>query len=111
MFSRSPRNLVNALIVVYSALIMATVVPSFSRITGDIVPPYYLFVPGYCITSLFGGVDSLIERLFFTIAWGLATLAGVFALESLEPNITLSLNVVIPIITLVVLTYNYFHGR
>jgi uncharacterized membrane protein len=101
-----------AVIVVYSLIVIATDLPAFGGIPNVVVIPYFLFIPGYCLTSLITPTDSIIEKTFYTLAWSLALAANFIAINTLRSGLpVLPIKVVVPVLTLLILAFKYFHGR
>jgi len=96
-------------IAAYSALVFGTTVPSLKLIPHSLIIPYFLIVPGYCITFLLNRSASIVDRLFYSLAWSLALLTAVVSLETFNSGLPLS--IVIPAVTLLVLGFNYVHDR
>jgi hypothetical protein len=92
---------------VYSLLVLATTVPALRIIPHTIIIPYFVIVPGYCMTFLLNRSASIVDRLFYALAWSIALLTAVVSLETF--NAGLPLSVVVPGVTLIVLGYNYLH--
>ncbi|MGI0081314.1 MAG: hypothetical protein ACRECH_17030, partial [Nitrososphaerales archaeon] len=62
------RRLVTIIAIVYSLIVLATIVPSFAKIaTIFLLLPYYLLVPGYCVTLLFNENYDILQRLLFSV--------------------------------------------
>ncbi len=102
----------NAGAVVYSLAVVATIIPVLGRLSNLIVIPYYVLVPGYFVTLLLRETDTVVERLFYSVAWSLALLASVYSVKTLTPAYQyLPINVVIPSVTIVLLAFDYFHRR
>ncbi len=89
---------------------MASVLPAFQRLGSIELAPYYLFVPGYTFSSLVSRNERLIGKAFYSVIWSVALLASVSSLQSVAPQSQgLPLAVVLPILTLIFLSYNHFH--
>jgi hypothetical protein len=96
----------------YSLLVIATALPGVKSISSLLVVPYYLIVPGYCITLLFSPERTTVDYLLFSFAWGTALLASVVAIRDIFPSYdSIPINVVIPLLTIVFLSYDHLHGR
>ena len=100
----------NAGIVLYSLLVMATVLPGVHFVPGVVLMPYYLLVPGYCATTLLGKSKGFVELLFFSVCWSLAIIASVIAINSLGLA-SLPLNVAVPVITVFILALVHLTSR
>jgi hypothetical protein len=99
-----------AVVVLYSIGVMTTVIPGISPVPNVAVLFYYFLIPGYFVTLLLRETGTILERLFYSIAWSLAVLVSVYSLRTLGYQ-ALPMNLAIPVFTLVVLAYDYFHGR
>jgi len=100
----------NAAVVLYSVTIMATIIPGFAHIPSPIVIFYYFLVPGYFVTLILRETGTILEKLFYSIAWSLAIIASFVAITSIG-YADLPTSVIIPAITIVLMTYDYFHGH
>ena len=100
----------NAVVVVYSLLVMVTVVPSLHNFPAVLLMPYYLLVPGYCATTLSRKNENFIEGLFFSICWSLVVIASVAAINSIGLA-SLPLDVAIPLITIFILALVHYTTR
>jgi hypothetical protein len=99
----------NAFVVVYSIFVMATVIPEFLPSGSKlIVLPYFLLVPGYYIASLLDSGGKLMDRIFYTFSWSVATYVGVYALSTIVSGSFLPITLIVPLITIVLLTYEYY---
>jgi hypothetical protein len=94
--------------VIYSLIVMATIIPGFPSVSNLIVIPYYILVPGYFVTTLVRNTGVL-ERLFYSIAWSVAILASVYSLKSIGIIQHLPAELIIPSLTIVLLAYDSFH--
>lgn len=96
----------------YSLLVVATVLPGVESILNLLVVPYYLVVPGYCITLLFRQERTAADYLLFSFAWSVALLASIVAIRGVFPSYqSVPINIMIPCLTVVFLSYDYLHGR
>lgn len=108
----SLRQVRTAGIFFYSLLVIATAFPGVESISNLFVVPYYLIVPGYCITLLFPQEGTAIDYLLFSFAWSVALLASVVAMKGIFTSYySVPINIVIPLLTVVFLSYDYLHGR
>jgi uncharacterized membrane protein len=81
---------------------MVTILPGFGNVSGIILLPYYLLIPGFCVTLLIRQARNIVDGLFFSVAWSLAILASVDSIKGLGYS-ALPINVVIPVLTVVIL--------
>lgn len=96
--------------VLYSVVVMATIIPGFPHIPTPILILYYFVVPGYFVTLLLRETSTILDRVFYTIAWSLAIVATVYAIEQIAyPD--LPTNLAVPAFTVVLLAYDHFHSR
>ena len=101
-----------AVIVAYSLLVMATVLPETIHFSNAVVILYYLFVPGYSVALLLLQRGTVIDRIFYSVVWSVVIFASLSSMETVVPGSTIiPLNVMIPILTIVVFVYDHFHGR
>lgn len=111
MKSKTQRSLTAGIIFIYSLLMIATVIPSFQAISNFFVILYFLFIPGFSITLLFGDGYGLFDKLILSVILSLTIVLFLLAIRQLNSqDIALPYNVIIPIITILVTTYYYFFG-
>lgn len=108
----SLRQVRTAGIFFYSLLVIATIIPGVESISNLLIVPYYLIIPGYCITLLFRQERTAVDYLLFSVAWSVALLASVVAMKKIFPSYySIPINIIIPLLTVVFLSYDYLHGR
>jgi hypothetical protein len=99
----------NAVALVYSLIVMASTVPGFALVPHLLLLPYFLFVPGYYVTLLIRNTDSLLEMLFYAVAWSVAILLSAYSVETILPGSPLlPIQLVVPALTILLLAYDYF---
>lgn len=99
-------------ILVYSLVVMGSAIPFFADISNLPVVIYYLFVPGYCLTSFFKESYPLVQRALFSALISITVLLTFFSLrQSVLLNVHLPYDLALPIFTVVVLLFQYFHTR
>jgi hypothetical protein len=96
----------NAIGLIYSVVVIATIIPGFPRITSLVVIPYFLIVPGYFVTRLIRN-EGITARLFYSVVWSITILAAVYSLTSIQFIVFLPLQLIIPAFTIVLMTYDY----
>jgi hypothetical protein len=106
----SLRQVRTGLVVIYSLVVMVTIVLGIGQISGVILVPYYVFIPGYCIALLLREVNTITEGLFYSIAWSLAAVATVYSFGTLGYGF-LPITLVIPTLTVLVVAYDHLHAR
>ena len=100
----------NAVVVVYSIIVMATIVPGFATVSNLLILPYFLFVPGYFVALILRNTNSLLETVFYTIAWSMAVLLSAYSLQTIIPGSqNLPIKLVVPALTIFLLVYVHFH--
>jgi hypothetical protein len=62
------------------------------------------------VTLLVRETGTILEKLFYSIAWSLAIVATLISIESIG-YAGLPTSVIIPAITVVLMAYDHFHGR
>jgi hypothetical protein len=102
------QQLRNAVAVIYSVVVMATIIPGFHGVSTLIVIPYFLLVPGYFVMLLFR-YTGILERLFYSVAWSIVILTSVYSLGTIMVIQDLPLQLVIPALTIILLAYDNFH--
>jgi hypothetical protein len=100
----------NAVVVLYSGVVMATLIPGVSLVPNLAVLFYYFLIPGYFVTLLLRETSTILERLFYSIVWSLAIFASVYSIRSLGYQ-ALPTNLTIPALTVVLLAYDHFHRQ
>ena len=99
-------------IVEYSLLVMATVLPRAMRFSNVFVIPYYLFVPGYSVALLLLQRGTVIDRIFYSVVWSMVIFASLYSIGTVVSGFAIiPLNAIIPILTMIVFVYDYFHER
>ena len=58
----------NAIVVVYSVIVIATIIPGFATVSNLIILPYFILVPGYFVALILRNTGTLLETFFYTIA-------------------------------------------
>ena len=108
----SERRLVIAIALVYSLVVLSTTVPSFGKAaTFLVLIPYYLLVPGYCITLLFGENYDRLQRLMFSIFASISMLLSLLALKGLDPTLNIPPSISLPVISIGIIVYGYYFHR
>lgn len=96
----------DALVIAYSVLVVATVVPGFGHVSSAIAIPYYLSAPGYYAARLLRNTPTIIEGLFYSVGWSLAIVASVYSIATLGGSFSyIPISILIPAITVVLLAY------
>ena len=98
------------MVVLYSLTVMATVIPGFVYIPSPVVILYYFLVPGYFVTLLVRETSTILETLFYSVAWSLAAIAIVLSIKSIGYT-DLPTSIVVPAFTILLMAYDHFHGR
>jgi phosphoglycerol transferase MdoB-like AlkP superfamily enzyme len=99
-------------IFLYSLLVIATALPGVESISSLLVVSYYIIVPGYCITLLFSQERTTAYYLFSSFAWSMAILASIVAIRDIfQPYDSIPINIVVPLLTVVLLSYDHLRGR
>jgi lipopolysaccharide export LptBFGC system permease protein LptF len=90
---------------------MASTLPGFDRI-HTLVLPYYIILPGYVISLVLRQGKGITQTVFFSLVWSVVILGSIFSLTTLAPNLSaIPLSIVIPIITVALTAYAYYHKR
>ena len=99
-------------VLMFSIVVMASITPTFGDISNVLVVVYYLFVPGYVMAGLLGENYGPIQRILFSLPFGLAMVLSLFAIRQMNTSaLRLPYAVIIPALTLLLLAYRYFHAR
>lgn len=102
----------NAVLLFYSLAIMATTLPGSSVIPHTLVLPYYLLLPGYAFSLLLGQTEGIIRTGFFSLVWSLAIVGSVYSVTTVVSNFaTVPISGVVPILTIIITGYVYYHRR
>ncbi|MGD0636650.1 MAG: hypothetical protein ABSA72_01240 [Nitrososphaerales archaeon] len=100
----------DAIVVVYSAIVIATFIPGFASVSNLLILPYFIIVPGYLVTLILRNTGTLLETIFYTIAWSTAILLSVYSIQTIVPGSgALPITLVVPALTIVLLAYIHFH--
>jgi hypothetical protein len=112
-FSRTAlRRIEFAVILLYSLVVIVSVTPFFADISNIPVIVYYLFVPGYCVTELFGEDYPIVQRLLFSSLVSITLVLSLFSLrQTVLVGIHLPYDLLMPVLTLIILLFNYYHPR
>jgi hypothetical protein len=96
----------------YSVAVMATILPGFGRISNALILPYFVIIPGYAFSSVLRQTEGITQTLFYSLVWSVAILVSIFSLATIAPALsTIPLNGVIPVLTIILTVYSYYHGR
>lgn len=106
------RKIEFAIVLLYSLAVMGSAIPFFADISNVPVILYYLLVPGYCVTGLFGEHYAVVPRILFS---GLISIALVLSIYSLRQTVLVGIHLpydlLVPVLTLIVLLFNYYHPK
>lgn len=103
------RQIRSGAIVIYSLVVAATIIPGVG--VPSIIPIlYFMFIPGYCIAALLRQTDTILEGLFYSVAWSIAAVASIYSFGSIGYAF-LPIAVVLPALTIIILTYDHLHSR
>jgi hypothetical protein len=106
------RRIEFALVLLYSLAVMGSAIPFFADISNIPVILYYLFVPGYCLTGLFGEDYPIVQRALFSGLASITLLLSVYSLrQTVLVGIRLPYDLLMPVLALVILLYGYYHRR
>lgn len=94
--------------ILYSAAVASSVIPGFDLVPNALIIPYYVFIPGYFVMLLLRQNGTLLEGLFYSVAWSVAVFASFSSLDSLLGNRLLPLSILIPAITLALLIHDHY---
>lgn len=73
---------------------------------------YYLFVPGYCLTRFFNEEYPIVQRVLFSALISITVVLALFSLrQTVLVGIHLPYDLLIPVFTLIVLLYSYYHPK
>jgi uncharacterized membrane protein len=101
----------NAGVVLYSVAVIATIIPGLERVSSAFVIPYYAFVPGYFVALLLNEKGTLLERLFYSVAWSIAIFASLSSFTALTGYQAPTLSILIPLLTLLLLSYDHYRRQ
>ncbi|MDA4126854.1 MAG: hypothetical protein OK452_06605 [Thaumarchaeota archaeon] len=106
------RQVQNAAAIVYSVVVMATIIPGIASVSNLIVVPYFLVVPGYYADLLVHRSSTFIERTFYSVAWSSTLLAAMVAIKSLDYSYQpVPIDVIIPSIAIIFLAFDVVKER
>jgi hypothetical protein len=98
----------DAFVVVYSLVVVATIIPGFGNISNAIVIPYYALIPGYYATLLLRNTGTITETFLYSLAWSLAIVASVYSFTTLPGLQYIQVSIVVPVLTIVLLIFVHF---
>jgi hypothetical protein len=97
----------NAIALVYSFAVMATIIPGFHLVPHLLLLPYFLMVPGYFIARLLRSTGSLLETLFYSIIWSITLFLSAYSVETILPSSQLlPIEIVVPGLTILLLAFD-----
>jgi len=106
------RRIEFAIVLLYSLVVMGSAIPFFADISNIPVILYYLFVPGYCVTELFGEDYPIVQRILFSSLVSITLVLTLFSLrQTVLVGIHLPYDLLLPVLTLIILLFNYYHPR
>jgi hypothetical protein len=106
------RRIEFGIVLLYSLAVMGSAIPFFADISNIPVILYYLFVPGYCVTELFGEDYPIVQRILFSSLVSVALVLTLFSLrQTVLVGIHLPYDLLMPVLTLIILLFNYYHPR
>ena len=108
----SERRLVTMIALVYSLVVVATIIPSFGKgFLLFILITYYLLVPGYCITLLFNETFDRLQRLLFSVFSSVSVLLCLSALKQVDSTLSIPFAISLPVISIGIIVYGYYSHR
>ncbi len=108
----SERRLVTGIALAYSLVVLLTIIPSFAKtVTFLLLIPYYLIVPGYCVTLLFNENYDKLQRLLFSIFASISLLLTLLALRRLDSALSIPSAISLPVISIAIIVYGYYFHR
>lgn len=100
-----------AFIMICSLIVVASVIPSFYFISSVPILVYYLFFPGYSVIELLDEGYGIVQKLLFSVALGTSIALGLSSFRQTFHQISLPFNVVLPLFTMLLTLYVYYHPR
>ena len=102
----------NTLILLYSLVVITTILPSVGKISNAVVLPYYVLIPGYAISMVLRQTEGIVQTLFFSVIWSVAILVSISSITTVAPSLSsIPLSGIVPVLTIVLTVYSYYHGR
>jgi hypothetical protein len=96
----------------YSVAVMATILPGFGRVSNALILPYFVLIPGYAFSSVLRQTEGTVQTLFYSLVWSVAILVSIFSLATIAPSLsTIPLSAVIPVMTMILAVYSYYHRK
>jgi hypothetical protein len=106
------RRLVTMIAFAYSLIVVVTIIPSFSgRLLMFVLVPYYLVVPGYCVTLLFGEDYDRLQRLLFSVLASMSLFLCLSALKQVNSSLNIPSAISLPAISIGIIIYGYYFHR
>lgn len=100
------------LIAIYSAAVVASATPSFRDVSGLLVVPYYLFVPGYVFSRLIVQRQGSTALFLLSLVLSVVMLSAVYSIQNIVAGGSVVPDAIsIPAITLLLLSINYTRKR
>ncbi len=95
----------DGIVVVYSILVMATIIPGLHIIPTLAVVPYMLVVPGFYATLVLRETETFLETMFYAVAWSVGIFVSVYSIETLSAGYLPPIDLVVPVLTFVLVAY------
>ena len=76
----------NAVAVIYSLIVMATIIPGFPTVSNPIILPYFVLVPGYFVTLLLRNTGTSWRRSSIRSLGASLFLLSVYSFETIMPG-------------------------
>jgi len=91
---------------------MSTALPGIDRIPHTVILPYFLLLPGYAFSLVLRQADGVVQTIFYSLVWSVAILGSIYSLTTFAPNLgSVTFSGVVPIITIILTVYAYYHRR
>jgi uncharacterized membrane protein len=98
------------LLILYSLFAIASITPTIFGLSNTILVVYFLFVPGYSLTTLIGEQNDIIQRLLYAVLLSTTLLTAFFALGQTSTIFRIPFAISIPIISILILLYSLHEG-
>lgn len=108
----SLRQLVILIAFLYSCFIISSLAPSIGRVTPTIaLLLYYLLVPGYCTTLLFGENYDPLQRILFSVFISISLAFCLLAVNHITRGLDVPLAISLPVISISIIVYGYYYHK
>lgn len=108
----SLRQLSILLAFLYSCAIISTIAPSIGSITpNSALLLYYILVPGYCVSFMFGEHYDALQHIVFSVFISVSLFLSLLAVNHISHSFSIPLALSLPLISIAVIAYGFYSHR